>query len=509
VLAGAPECYRADDWVEQSDITVKQNVDIWSLGCVYSEAARWVAGGYNGIKEYRLERKAETNLIRNFRDGDCFHDGEKALRAVHRSHKKTRESLGRQDHITERAIDIMIAEMLGPSAGRPSAMQAWLKSQRILDDAQEELDQGGEISARLRGETYSKHQESPPLPPQLPPGKLRGSRQQFTHEDIGVGGMNGAGNEQHTRVLDGEQSHSPESTSENCNDPFSSTLTKRGMREEATARLQGAHHSSDGKISYGGTGGSFSDEDQVYQNLPNHHQSTSSAAPNRARGNSKSVSFDSYAERNSAPDLQTRSINVGLDRSTTGSLTRRSRDFDRGKSQATAFETDEAPDRHKSNDSSSPTSRPNVLDNGQGDWQKTQTAWLMTSTGQPSTQAASAIQTDARHGQDGLQGSYSGISPHQSAIQSASQSAKHFPPAQSAQSAQFVNHISSANPPSTLDSERAKEGDAEESSYLSIEKALEWKRQVKSGIQTHIPNEELLNRLKKRDHVSLLGFAFF
>ncbi|KAL1635093.1 hypothetical protein SLS56_001845 [Neofusicoccum ribis] len=54
---GAPECFRVDGVVGSLNISVKQNVDIWSLGCVWSEAAVWVISGKQG----------------------CFHDGTKVL----------------------------------------------------------------------------------------------------------------------------------------------------------------------------------------------------------------------------------------------------------------------------------------------------------------------------------------------------------------------------------------------------------------------------------------------
>ena len=46
----------------------------------------WVANGYNGILEYRKSRKKETDQIGEFKDGDCFHDGNEVLQAVGKQH---------------------------------------------------------------------------------------------------------------------------------------------------------------------------------------------------------------------------------------------------------------------------------------------------------------------------------------------------------------------------------------------------------------------------------------
>lgn len=475
--------------MEQSDITVKQNVDIWSLGCVYSEAARWVAGGYKGLKEYRAERKAETDLIRHFRDGDCFHNGEKALKAVQRSHKKTRDSLCWQDHITGQVIDILIKEMLDISAGRPTAMQVWLKSQRILDEAQEKLDEGGEISTRIRGPSYPPRQPDPPLPPHLPPGMSRNSHQRMSNERAGEVRMNDIDNENYTQMLAGGPSHSPESTSENGNETSFSPSNQRSSRPhrrrtQPNARPQQVVQQpvSDDQIPYGGTGGSFSDDDQINQ-IPPNQQTNRDDNTGSPRANLKSVSFGTHPQCSSAPDLQAGTTRFGIARITTGSLTGHSRNVDQGKAPATTPEpVSGKPDtvlNQQSSNCSSSASRPILPENEQGDWHRFQPGPTVTPTSQPSSpQAISPWQKEARHGREASHGSSSGISQHQSANQQA-----------------------------ILKPDQVNNVNREELPFLSVESALAWKRQIKSGMNTPIQDEELLDRLKRRDHVGLLKFA--
>src|ERR1700730_2712366 len=82
-IVDAPECYMAsssDGQMGKSSSKKTQAVDIWSLGCIYSEAAMWIADGYSGVVDYRRQRIAETDKVPHFKGGDCFHDGERVLK---------------------------------------------------------------------------------------------------------------------------------------------------------------------------------------------------------------------------------------------------------------------------------------------------------------------------------------------------------------------------------------------------------------------------------------------
>jgi len=163
---GAPECYRSDEFLEQAQLRIKQNVDIWSLGGIFSEAAIWIAYGYSeGIIEYRRSRKDETDRIQGFRDGDCFHDGEKVLRAVLKWHKDILPILRNSDKITASVLNMVEVDMLVLSDARSQALQLWHKCQGILEKARREVDLQ---SSPTRNEIASK--EPPPRPPpQMPP----------------------------------------------------------------------------------------------------------------------------------------------------------------------------------------------------------------------------------------------------------------------------------------------------------------------------------------------------
>jgi hypothetical protein len=101
-----------------------QKFDLWSLGCVLSEAATWVILGYPGIKTFSTLRRqsldklcsednngepeAQPNTNVNIpRRGDYFHDGSTVLAIVTSWHAFLRSSVRRSDMITTKVLDII------------------------------------------------------------------------------------------------------------------------------------------------------------------------------------------------------------------------------------------------------------------------------------------------------------------------------------------------------------------------------------------------------------------
>lgn len=184
---GAPECYRPDDFLESCPLKVKQKVDIWSLGCIYSEAVIWIMTGHDGLFHYRMLRRDAVASIPNFRDGNCFHDGHVVLDIVNSKHATLR-SLIDSNCITNRVIDPMISFMLATSDTRPDALQLWKWSQQILKDAMNQLQSKGTVRsspynprpqlydvsslAHWRGGQVSTSEGQTPLGPRVygPPG---------------------------------------------------------------------------------------------------------------------------------------------------------------------------------------------------------------------------------------------------------------------------------------------------------------------------------------------------
>ncbi|KAG4434108.1 hypothetical protein IFR05_010417 [Cadophora sp. M221] len=181
---GAPETSRPDEETARKKLRVHQNIDIWSLGCIYSEAVRWMADNKLGVIDYRRERKVELSQIHPVGEFDCFHNGSEALEAVRRSHQTalTRiRSHRRADFITEKVVD-MIGDMLVETKHRPTAETLWRKQRNIIDAAKKNLQEfrksqhasGSDLDrSQARSLTHPvpgpSSNSEPATPPVLPP----------------------------------------------------------------------------------------------------------------------------------------------------------------------------------------------------------------------------------------------------------------------------------------------------------------------------------------------------
>ena len=177
--SGAPECYRADSDIEKLPLLVKQGVDIWSLGCIFSEAAVWVVYGRDGLSEYRRRRGVETALIPDFRDGNCFHDEWLVLDTVTKIHRTLADDIRVRDHVTGAIVDMVTKAMLIEQDSRPSAKFLSHRTKEILREAETKL--GRSASYAGTGSVSGTVAQSPPrTPPEPPPGHFQ-SRSTNSH----------------------------------------------------------------------------------------------------------------------------------------------------------------------------------------------------------------------------------------------------------------------------------------------------------------------------------------
>ena len=131
---GAPECYRFDTIKSRRRHLVTSKVDIWSLGCILSEAAVWLTRGLTGLQKYRALRQ-ENSKKHGIEDSDCFHNGEGILTCVKESLQKLPEDLRRCDEMTEPIVNMIRGDMLVAQQHRAKANTLWAKSYRIFEDA--------------------------------------------------------------------------------------------------------------------------------------------------------------------------------------------------------------------------------------------------------------------------------------------------------------------------------------------------------------------------------------
>ncbi|KAI5861106.1 hypothetical protein GGS23DRAFT_209034 [Durotheca rogersii] len=138
----APECIANYEALRRIINRVGPEVDIWSLGCVFSEAAVWAVCGHKGRERYRESRLQETKRIDSIRgtgfDG-CFHDGIEPLNAVTCIHEHIRRSRQAWDTITPKITQLISESMLLDSMGpRKTARELLLLSGRLLQTARDE-----------------------------------------------------------------------------------------------------------------------------------------------------------------------------------------------------------------------------------------------------------------------------------------------------------------------------------------------------------------------------------
>jgi hypothetical protein len=113
---GAPECSRYAKYLVNLPGRIPTAADIFSAGCVISDAASWVAFGAKGRTMYRDLRAEAGKEVPSFEDSsfyDCFHDAIDRSAAVDDMHDRIRavcESKG--DDLTPRVLDLVQSHML-------------------------------------------------------------------------------------------------------------------------------------------------------------------------------------------------------------------------------------------------------------------------------------------------------------------------------------------------------------------------------------------------------------
>ncbi|KAH8645079.1 hypothetical protein IG631_02543 [Alternaria alternata] len=134
----APECFRSehDGFDERTTRPATPSKDVFSLGCVFSEAFVWSALGAEGVEKYRLERRAATEQIGELERtaySGCFHDGKQVLAAVASMHAEARNNYG-QDFPFMGKLSLIIEDMLSDVSIRPPAHEVRKRLMRVIND---------------------------------------------------------------------------------------------------------------------------------------------------------------------------------------------------------------------------------------------------------------------------------------------------------------------------------------------------------------------------------------
>lgn len=132
---GAPETFRSHVDTESSPLQVTPAVDIWSVGCVFSEVSVWAHHGWKRVVEYRRQRSVEIEDKGGDEGERTFHFDGNLLDAVDGVHQDILGKFFTKDHVTRSVLDRLVVDMLQHET-RPTAKLIFEKSKRIIKDAE-------------------------------------------------------------------------------------------------------------------------------------------------------------------------------------------------------------------------------------------------------------------------------------------------------------------------------------------------------------------------------------
>jgi len=168
ISTAAPEAFRSDFPMEECVLSVKQDADMWSIGCIYSETATWVAHSWNTVLEYRRRRGGEFYESTGT-EGQCFHNGRNELLTVDHNHTGIKRNRRHHDHITPMILDRLIRGMLIFEGSRLPAKYVYEESKRIIWEAQTNMVNSSPITVNgLRHPPLQVDHQPRAMPPNLP-----------------------------------------------------------------------------------------------------------------------------------------------------------------------------------------------------------------------------------------------------------------------------------------------------------------------------------------------------
>ena len=167
---GAPETFRPDDGTQYIPVQVRPGVDIWSIGCVFSEVAVWSRFGWERVMEYKRLRQAEVKQRLDFDGEELFHDGRDVLQSVQDMHDNIRLEKRDMDLVTIEILRLLEDDMLlREHEPRYSAKQVFHKSRRIINAVRKMLENTATDIPSRSGEdrgSVTEFEEEPKTPPQ-------------------------------------------------------------------------------------------------------------------------------------------------------------------------------------------------------------------------------------------------------------------------------------------------------------------------------------------------------
>ncbi len=186
---GAPETYRLDDTTDSFHLQVRPDVDVWSLGCVFSEAAVWSRYGWNRVLEYRCRRQEEVKETIGVGGEHLFHDGHNVLTTVQDIHEQITRRPRSIDHVIVEILHFLNDNMLlTEDEPRSTAQQVYHRSKSIINKLREKHGVPATNAPSRKDEeakSINDPEGRPMTPPSVPPGYVSGSAAN-SHKPIGT-----------------------------------------------------------------------------------------------------------------------------------------------------------------------------------------------------------------------------------------------------------------------------------------------------------------------------------
>ena len=135
VCLGAPETFRSHVETESSPLQVTKAVDMWSIGCVFSEVSVWAHHGWRRVDEYRRRRSTEIEAKGGAAGEHIFHFDGSLLDAVNNIHQDMLAKATVQHFITRSVLDRLVIDMLQHES-RPYAKLVFERSKRLVRECE-------------------------------------------------------------------------------------------------------------------------------------------------------------------------------------------------------------------------------------------------------------------------------------------------------------------------------------------------------------------------------------
>lgn len=162
-IYGAPELTHHFPDLDDVNYGATWEVDIWSLGCVFSEFLVWTICGSRGLVEFRHLRRRDTDAVPRHKESGysgCFHDGENTIEAVPEMLNRVLQYKRTSDYISEQIVGFILRDMLVPQKSR-------VEARRLLSRFDGLMQSHANRSASLRHSlTVDRRSASPLAQPQ-------------------------------------------------------------------------------------------------------------------------------------------------------------------------------------------------------------------------------------------------------------------------------------------------------------------------------------------------------